>query len=162
MAADYVPRNRLGGLWRQYLDYGEYRARTYRRHPHSMRPSHLLAPGVVATALLAVAAPRWVRRRAQWGIAVYALSLVVAGPRALPAADTPADAALVPVVLLTMHVAHGVGQARGWVRYGAPLSAMASIARLRRGAGGDDAADDPVFAPSLQGPGEPVDEAFAA
>src|SRR5207302_9125270 len=37
MTPDYVPRDTLGGLWRQYEHYGRFRARTARRHPRSMR-----------------------------------------------------------------------------------------------------------------------------
>ena len=44
MAAEYAPRDHLGGLWRQYFGYGEFRARTFKRHPRSMRASHLLPP----------------------------------------------------------------------------------------------------------------------
>lgn len=160
MAGDYVPRNHLGGLWRQYLGYGEYRARTYRHHPHSMRPSHLLAPGVLATGILAVAAPRRLRRPAQWGLGLYGFALIAAGARALRAAERPADAALVPVVLVTMHTAHGLGQARGWIRYGPPVQAIAALAGRRARSPAGRPQDDPVFAPSLQG-AAPVDEAFA-
>jgi glycosyltransferase involved in cell wall biosynthesis len=126
MAAEYVPRDTLGGLWRQYLGYGEFRARTYRRHPHSMRRSHLLPPGVVIAAACAVAGP--LRRPARLGQAVYALTLVGSGVRARDP--------LVPVVLLVMHVAHGTGQIIGWVKYGPPLLPVS---------------DDPVYAPSLHG-----------
>ena len=58
MGGEYVPRDSLRGLWRQYLDYGEFRARTSRRHPQSMRASHLLAPAALLTGTVAVAGPR--------------------------------------------------------------------------------------------------------
>jgi succinoglycan biosynthesis protein ExoA len=47
MGAAYVPRDSLRGLWRQYRDYGRYRFKTAGRHPHTLRRSHLLAPGIV-------------------------------------------------------------------------------------------------------------------
>src|SRR4029077_14965296 len=37
MAGQYAPRDSLSGLARQYFRYGFYRARTFRRHPQSMR-----------------------------------------------------------------------------------------------------------------------------
>ena len=45
MGAEYVPRDTLRGLWRQYLGYGEFRARTYRAPPALDARSHLLAAG---------------------------------------------------------------------------------------------------------------------
>ena len=42
MASEYTPRNSVGSLWRQYLDYGDYREWTAVRHPNTMRRSHLL------------------------------------------------------------------------------------------------------------------------
>ncbi len=151
MGADYVPRDRLRTLWTQYLGYGEFRARTSLAHPHSMRASHLLAPAVVAAGAAAVVAPRPLRRLARAATALYAATLVTAGIRSRAAAQSPGDAALVPVVLLVMHVGHGLGQMFGWVRYGPPLGALAAVCHL-------DAlvelapspAQCPVYAPSLQ------------
>ena len=62
MASEYTPRNSVGSLWRQYLDYGDYREWTAVRHPDTMRRSHLLAPGLVVTTAAALAGPRPVRR----------------------------------------------------------------------------------------------------
>jgi succinoglycan biosynthesis protein ExoA len=153
MAARYAPRDSLLGLWRQYLRYGEFRARTSRRHPGSMRASHLLAPGVVVAAAAAVVAPRRIRRMARLGQAAYAASLVRSGLRCAPAADTGAEAALVPVALLVVHFAHGTGQLRGWLRYGPPLRAVAVLLGLAGAPGPEEG--EPVYAPSLwagQGP----------
>jgi succinoglycan biosynthesis protein ExoA len=149
MGAEYVPRDSLSGLWRQYFGYGEFRARTSKRHPHSMRASHLLAPAVVVAAASAIVGPRLLRRLARLGLAVYGASLVGAGARSLPSAKSRADAALVPPVLVVMHFAHGLGQMYGWVRYGPPLGALAGILRLDGLIGPQDAAEQPVYAPSL-------------
>lgn len=132
MAAEYVPRDSLHGLWRQYLGYGEYRARTYRHHPHSMRPSHLLPPGLVLDAAGALIGP--VRRPARLGLAVYGAVLAALGLRTRDP--------LVPVVLAVMHVAHGVGQIRGWIKFGPPLHLLGLLASAE--------ADEPVHAPSLR------------
>ena len=48
MAAEYVPRDSLKALARQYFRYGLYRAKTSGRHPESMAASHLLPPAVAA------------------------------------------------------------------------------------------------------------------
>jgi succinoglycan biosynthesis protein ExoA len=156
MAAEYVPRDTLPGLWRQYLGYGEFRARTSKRHPHSMRASHLLAPAVVLTALAGVAAPAGLRRLARRGLAVYGAALIGAGVRAARDADTLGDAALVPIVLLVMHFGHGIGQIRGWLRYGPPLAAVASIAGWPA-AGASSRTEEHVYAPSLVASGSQSD-----
>jgi succinoglycan biosynthesis protein ExoA len=157
MGAQYVPRDRLGSLWRQYLGYGEFRARTSRRHPSSMRASHLLAPAIVIAAAATVMAPRRLRRLARLGSAVYGATLVAAGARSVPAAESPRDAALVPVVLLVMHFAHGAGQMIGWVKYGPPLAALAALGGLQRVSQTSAGAfAEPVYAPSLRPVAAPV------
>lgn len=157
MGAEYVPRDTLAGLWSQYLGYGVFRARTSRRHPRSMRASHLLAPAVVVAAASAIVAPRRLRRLARLGQAVYAVSLFGAGARSLAAAESRGDAVLVPVVLLVMHFAHGLGQMHGWLRYGPPLSALASLCRLDAVIDASASAQPPVYAPSLHPGGAQAD-----
>jgi GT2 family glycosyltransferase len=149
MAAEYVPRDSLSGLWRQYRDYGEYRAKTIHRHPHTMRKSHLLAPGIVLDMGLAVCAPRTVRRAARVGVAIYAGALFAAGARAVPRSENRLDAALVPIVLATMHFGHGTGMVAGAVRHGAPLAALAAAVTLNGLARSLAPPPEPVFAPSL-------------
>src|SRR5579875_3501823 len=146
MGGRYVPRDSLRGLWRQYVDYGEFRARTYRRHPHSMRASHLLAPAIVLTGATALAGPRRLRRWARLGEAIYLTSVIAAAARTRAGAERPTDAALVPVLLLAMHHGHGVGQLKGWARYGLPLRAIARLAGLSAPGTPESG---PVFAPSL-------------
>ncbi|MGA2014039.1 MAG: glycosyltransferase [Solirubrobacteraceae bacterium] len=148
MAAEYVPRDTLAGLWRQYLDYGEFRARTSTHHPHSMRASHLLAPAIVITTAAALGAPRPLRRLARLGDLIYAASLAASGVRSRAAAQSRQEAALVPVVLLAMHFGHGAGQIRGWVRYGPPMAALASVLHLGGRAVHGSSAES-AYAPSL-------------
>jgi succinoglycan biosynthesis protein ExoA len=150
MAARYTPRDSVRGLWRQYRRYGEFRAKTAHRHPHTMRRSHLLAPGVVVDAALSVAAPRPVRSAARAGLAVYAASLAFAGTRAVRRAERPADAAFVPLTLATMHFGHGTGMLVGARRYGLPLVALARALGVKRWARPLVSEPEPVFAPSLQ------------
>ncbi|MFL5863024.1 MAG: glycosyltransferase family 2 protein [Solirubrobacteraceae bacterium] len=148
MTADYVPRDTLRGLWRQYREYGRFRALTARHHPHSMRRSHLVAPALVVDVALALA-PGRVGRLARLGCGVYAAAVAVTGMQAARRAECPADAALVPVVLPTMHGAHGVGELAGAAQYGPPWAALALAAGLRRRATAFEPAAEPAFAPSL-------------
>jgi succinoglycan biosynthesis protein ExoA len=149
MAAEYVPRNSIGALWRQYLRYGEFREKTAVRHPHSMRRSHLLAPGIVVASLTAIAGPRPLRRVARAGVSLYAIALAAAAARVTGEAEEPADAALVPVVLATMHFAHGMGAFRGARRYGPPLSAISGALGMARMAQRLAPRPADVYAPSL-------------
>ena len=154
MAAQYVPRDTLTGLWRQYLRYGEFRALTARRHPASMRPSQLLPPAVVIMGITAIVAPGRLRRLARVGAAAYGATLLRAAAGARGAADPRSDVVLVPVVLPIMHAAHGTGQIIGWCRYGPPLRAIAACAGLGRLAASPPVNAALVYAPSLQGDGE--------
>lgn len=132
LGARYVPRDTLRGLARQYRRYGFYRAKTSRRHPHSMRRSHLLPPGLVLTLLCALLAPPSLRRPARGALAVYAASVVAASVRSA-GRGRAADAVALPAVFATMHLAWGVGFLVGCVRFGPPLAALARIAGLGRG-----------------------------
>jgi succinoglycan biosynthesis protein ExoA len=149
MAAEYAPRDSLWGLLRQYLGYGEFRARTYKHHPHSMRRSHLLAPAVVAVIGASIVAPAGPKRLARGCLGVYGAALVGAGSRSLRAADPSRDALLVPLVLLAMHLAHGLGQMRGWIKYGPPLAALGAVCGREGRLGGWHSTKDRVWAPSL-------------
>lgn len=152
MASEYTPRNTVGSLWRQYLEYGEYREWTAVRHPATMRRSHLLAPSLVACIVTAVAAPRPLRRLARSGLVVYAVTILGAGMGARQDAIKPGDALLVPLVLATMHVAHGAGSWRGALRHGVPVAAVASALGLEGLAARFAPAPEPVFSPSLVAP----------
>jgi succinoglycan biosynthesis protein ExoA len=128
MAAEYIPRNSLKRLARQYFIYGRFRAKTSGAHPHSMRRSHVLAPSLAMTVLLAAFAPRPIRSLAWLGLGVYALALAgtsvsVARPGRVR------DAIALPAVFVTMHLAAGFGFLVGSVMYGPPLAAIASHLR---------------------------------
>jgi hypothetical protein len=151
MAAHYLPRDSLPLLWRQYLQYGVFRELTAVRHPQTMRLSHLMPPALVATVAGAVATPSApVRRLARGALAVYAAALATGGMQAARDANPRRDAALVPVVLAVMHLAHGTGAWLGAARHGAPLAGIASV--LRRPRLAERLAPGPaeVFAPSLR------------
>jgi succinoglycan biosynthesis protein ExoA len=115
MAASYLPRESPRALARQYWRYGQYRAKTSLRHPHSLRRAHLIPPGlvVVAFAGLSPTAPGWLARRA---LAAYAAALTLVGARAVRRAP-PGQAALLPAVLATMHLTWGLGFLVGFIRF---------------------------------------------
>jgi succinoglycan biosynthesis protein ExoA len=150
MGGEYVPRDSLRGLWRQYFGYGQFRAKTSRRHPHSMRASSLLPPAVVLMTGAAALSPRRLRRVARVGLGVYAATLAAGGVRARTGAKAPSDAALVPVVLAAMHYSHGLGQLYGWVTYGPPAAGILRATGLDHLLGSAPEPDEPVYAPSLE------------
>lgn len=120
MAAEYLPRDTFKGLWRQYWRFGFYRAKTGARHPHSLRRTHLLPPGVVLTLLATLVAPRPLRRLARAGAGVYAAAVLSAS--AAEARRAPAgEVALLPLVLLVIHVSFGCGFIVGSLRYAGRL-----------------------------------------
>jgi glycosyltransferase involved in cell wall biosynthesis len=149
MASRYTPRNTLRGLWRQYLGYGEYREKTAVRHPHTMRRSHLFAPALVLTCAGAITAPRLLRPLARGVMGAYLAAVAWGTVSVAPHAQERRDGALVPAVLVTMHLGHGVGMIRGAVRYGAPLAGTAWAFGLKHLARRLGPAAEPVFAPSL-------------
>ena len=149
MAADYVPRETLRGLWNQYAGYGRFRVRTARRHPISMRPSQLLPSLVVMAAGSAVVAPKRLARPARVATGAYALTLVRSAVAARHDTDRPTDLALVPLVLAVMHLSYGSAQLRGWLAEGLPWAAFARLARADGLARRLTPTPEPVHAPSL-------------
>ncbi len=150
MAGYYVPRDSLKALARQYFRYGFYRARTFRRHPESMRRSHLIAPGLALTPLLATLAPRPTRRLARAGLLAYTVALLATACNAARGPGRRADGALLLLVLPAMHLGWGLGTLAGMVRFGPPLAAFASLL----GRPGRPLEEEPagaVYAPSLRG-----------
>lgn len=125
LAAGYIPRDSLRALAEQYHRYGFYRVKTSLRHPESLRRSHVLAPGLVLAAGAALVAPRPLRRAARAGLAAYAAVVLAASARELPAA--PADAAVLPLVFVTMHLSWGTGFLRGCATLGVPWAALRGL-----------------------------------
>ncbi len=152
MAGSYVPRDSLNGLARQYLRYGFYRARTFRRHPESMRRSHLIPPVLALAPVVAVAGPRPLRTLSRSGLCVYAAAVIVSASRAAARPGQRRDGALLVAILPIMHLGWGLGTLAGVLRFGAPLSALAGIAGLPSAAPAG-VTDEATFAPSLQGSG---------
>jgi succinoglycan biosynthesis protein ExoA len=133
MGAGYVPRNSLRSLWRQYYRYGLYRGKTSRRHPHSLRRSHLLGPGLVLALAGSLVLPRPLRGLARAALGAYFAALVAASVRAAAASpERAADAATLPLVFVVMHGAWGSGFVVSTFKHGPPLGALARVARPAR------------------------------
>ena len=123
LSAEYVPRDSLRGLARQYWRYGQYRARTSRLHPDSMRRSHLLAPALAVSVVAAMAPGGPWRRVARRAVAVYAAAVGAVSARQARAVR-PADAPALALVFVTMHLSWGFGFLVGSVRFGPPWRAV--------------------------------------
>jgi succinoglycan biosynthesis protein ExoA len=116
MAAEYLPRDRVRALARQYWRHGRYRAKTNHSHPGTLRRTHLLPPALLLTAVAAVAAPALpLRRAARAGVAVYGAALAATTAEAARHGSV-ADAARVPIVLVVMHGSWGLGFLAGVVK----------------------------------------------
>jgi succinoglycan biosynthesis protein ExoA len=126
MAADYIPRNSLKRLFKQYWSYGYYRVKTSVAHPQSMRRSHVLPPGLALAATFAVIAPKPLRTLARLGLGLYALAIGYATiDIALP--EHARDAPSLPLVFACMHLAAGFGFLAGCVQFGPPVAALANL-----------------------------------
>jgi succinoglycan biosynthesis protein ExoA len=133
MAADYLPRDSLAALWRQYWQFGLHKTKTFNRHPAAMRPSHLLPPAAALTVGAAVA-PTPLRRPARAATAVYAATLVAGAAQTARKGAPARDVAALPLVYAVMHLSYGFGLLAGARRYGVPTAAVAGAVRraLRR------------------------------
>jgi succinoglycan biosynthesis protein ExoA len=149
MAARYVPRNSLRGLFKQYSNYGYYRIATARRHPHTLRKTHALPPAVALSILASVAAPRPLRALARFGLCLYGAALGIETVRASARAEHLQDALSLPSVMIAMHLGNGIGMIRGVIRLGPPWAAIASAAGSKGLARRLTGPPEPVWAPSL-------------
>jgi glycosyltransferase involved in cell wall biosynthesis len=152
MAGHYVPRDAVGALVRQYYRYGYYRARTFRRHPESMRRSHLIAPTLSLSLVTAIAAPLPVRRASRLALGSYMLAVAATAANASRRRDQRTEGALLLGVLPAMHLGWGFGTLMGMLRFGPPLAAFARLLGCGDGTTGESETE-PVFAPSLHDEG---------
>lgn len=107
----YFSRNRLGGLWRQYLEYGFWKVRVIRKRggwPSS--PRHLV-PAVFVCAVLGSLVAAAATRLSFLPVCVlgpYAVFLLAATVQSFASLRDRA-VLLVPFALVAMHVGYGVG-----------------------------------------------------
>jgi succinoglycan biosynthesis protein ExoA len=134
MAARWIPRRSLPGLIRQYWRYGQYREKTCLHHPASMRRSQLLPPALVL-ATLGAALPARLGNACRLALSTYALAVVAESARLAKRGVPLGEAATLPSVFASMHLAWGAGFLRGCARFGVPASAIRlALAGLGRGA----------------------------
>lgn len=107
----YYSRQNLAALWRQYIQYGIWKARVLKMHPDSFRLRHGIAPLFVAGLVIgAILSPIWWAFRWLYGGAILLyllLSLAFAirqaarhGWQYLP---------LIPLIFAILHLSWGVG-----------------------------------------------------
>jgi succinoglycan biosynthesis protein ExoA len=113
----YRPRASLGGLWRQYWNYGRGRMRVLRKHPDFLAPRHL-APSALVVVLGGLAAAGAVVPAAHgalalvagaWGAALVGAACAARGARWR-------ERLLLPCAVAGMHLAYGAGLLRESVR----------------------------------------------
>ncbi|WOI53879.1 glycosyltransferase family 2 protein [Parvularcula sp. LCG005] len=103
----YIPRQSLLGLWKQYFRYGQGRALHVRRHRQPLKLRQWIPIGHTAALVLSlVAAPLWPLTLIY--PATYLLILALFGLYKAIAASAPC-ALLAPAVLGTEHLAWGLG-----------------------------------------------------
>jgi succinoglycan biosynthesis protein ExoA len=135
MGAYYHPRNTPAGLWRQYWRFGRYRVKTTQLHPLALRPFHLISAGLAATPIVAVIAPRPLRRLARAVLAAYALALGVASTVTVRG-EQERDPGTLAAVFAVMHLGWGAGFLSGCLRWGPPWKGIAHALGWRRASEG--------------------------
>lgn len=115
--ARYAGRSSLRGLWRQYAQYGYWKVRVLQKHPRQMCLRQFVPPVFVATLVTAIVlglVGQW-----WWPLALllgsYGAFIALASWRMAVASWRVR--ALLPIVLITIHVAYGAGFLVGLVRF---------------------------------------------
>jgi succinoglycan biosynthesis protein ExoA len=132
MAAEWIPRDSLQALARQYFRWGFYRVKTAHRHVDSMRRPHLLPLAVLGAIPASLVRQRQLSGLARAGLGVYGLAVVAESLRHRREAGWR-DAALLIPVFVTMHLAWAAGFVVGCARLGVPWTALLRLAGVRRG-----------------------------
>ncbi len=122
LAVEYRPRASLGGLAKQYFQYGAWKRIVHRRHPESIRLRQLVAPLFVLGLMISVglAFSNWWRS----ALVIPVAYLVALGTTtAVTFGKSPkASALMMPVAIAVMHISWGLGYLSG-LRPGSPTNA---------------------------------------
>jgi succinoglycan biosynthesis protein ExoA len=113
LSVSYRPRSSLSTLAKQYFHYGRWRRQVIRAHPGSINFRYLAPPlallGVVAGLVISTFASPWTLT-----VPAAYLLLTVAGSLVI-GRGLPIGARLVlPIVIVTMHMAWGAGFLSSW------------------------------------------------
>lgn len=128
----YQPRNSLGHLFAQQLQYGYWRPFVMRKHGQPGSARQLVPALFVATATACVLAAGWSALPLGGLVLAYALYIAMATMSAARSANNWQLAARLPVVIAAFHIGYGLGTWRGlWdiARAKTPSSAFAKITR---------------------------------
>lgn len=114
----YRNRSTLAGLWHQYFDYGRWKVKVLRAHPHQTRMRHLAPVGLVSTLALGaglglVSAP--IRRLAILEVLLYGTATLGASVRYRDPLR-PESALRLALIYPILHVAYGLGMLAGLVQ----------------------------------------------
>ena len=115
MGAEYVPRDTLRGLARQYGRYGYFRAKTFLRHPHSLPKSRWFPVAVLGSFLATLVPSRRLRRLGSIGAGAYLAGVLGISARAARTAGR--DATVLPPIFVVMHLSWAVGFLLGMLRW---------------------------------------------
>jgi glycosyltransferase involved in cell wall biosynthesis len=108
LRVSYQPRDSWLGLWRQYWQYGAWKRVVASRHPESVRLRQMIPVAFVVG--LGVSAGLALAGRRRLGASLPAVyGCAVLGTAAVAAQRAEPGAALMPVVIPTMHLAWGAG-----------------------------------------------------
>ncbi len=109
LKVNYQPRASIGGLWKQYFGYGQWKRVVIRRHPRSARWRQLVAPAfIVGLGLSGLAGATGHRRLAMVVPGIYGVA-TIAATTAETAKRRDTAVLLLPIVFPTMHLAWGLG-----------------------------------------------------
>ncbi len=112
VAAQYVPRSTLRGLFRQMVRYGRGRVRLGRKHPETLSLRSLVpgafVAGLAGGPLLACFAP-WLAALYGGAVGLYAATVLLVSLAVARRAGTPAVLPWLPLVFATIHVGSGCG-----------------------------------------------------
>jgi GT2 family glycosyltransferase len=113
----YEPRGSIGGLFRQYRQYGMWKIRVFQKHHGAVRPRQVVPAAWVGTMVGGlVVGVVWPVGLVIAGAALasYAVVMTVAGVR-MPGRDVPV--ARVVAALAALHLGYGIGMWHGLVRF---------------------------------------------
>jgi succinoglycan biosynthesis protein ExoA len=118
VAARYVPRSTLGGLFRQMTRYGRGRVRLCRKHPETFRvrgfaPGAFVA-GVLLGPLVAWLSP-WLALLYGGTLALYAAVVLLVSLTVACRTRRPALLPWLPLVFAAIHLGSGWGIVREWL-----------------------------------------------
>jgi succinoglycan biosynthesis protein ExoA len=107
----YYVRNSLSKLWKQYFQYGFWKARLLRRNPDSLKWRHIIPPLFVLSLLLGVLALLTLRDGWILLLSAFTLYSVFLGVATLVEAKLAylRFAPILPVIFACLHVSYGLG-----------------------------------------------------